>query len=133
MKNYYAILGVTRGASEKEIKEAYRRLAKQWHPDVNKSVEAEAKFKEINEAYEYLSKNNGLAIEYDISRLFDSFFGFNGPFSNFHFNNTANIRRTTLTIEFEGQVSEENIMEIRRMLSSHGCKVTGHALNLRSN
>jgi molecular chaperone DnaJ len=55
-KDYYAILGVSRSASEKEIKQAYRRLARQYHPDVNPGDKsAEAKFKEINEAYEVLA------------------------------------------------------------------------------
>ena len=55
-KDYYAVLGVGRGAVEKEVKQAYRRLARRWHPDVNPgNKEAEARFKEINEAYEVLS------------------------------------------------------------------------------
>jgi molecular chaperone DnaJ len=55
-KDFYAILGVGRSASEKEIKQAYRRLARKYHPDVNPGDKtAEAKFKEINEAYEVLS------------------------------------------------------------------------------
>jgi len=55
-KDYYATLGVSRNASEREIKQAYRRLARQHHPDVNAGDKsAEAKFKEINEAYEVLS------------------------------------------------------------------------------
>ncbi len=55
-KDYYAILGVPRGASEKDIKAAYRRLARKFHPDMNKGeAKAEAKFKEINEANEVLS------------------------------------------------------------------------------
>lgn len=55
-KDYYKILGVSRNSDEKEIKQAYRRLARQYHPDVNPSnKQAEAKFKEVNEAYEVLS------------------------------------------------------------------------------
>lgn len=55
-KDYYAILGVPRTASEKEVKAAYRRLARKYHPDVNKGqAQAEAKFKEVGEAYEVLS------------------------------------------------------------------------------
>ncbi|HEY0798792.1 MAG TPA: molecular chaperone DnaJ, partial [Candidatus Baltobacteraceae bacterium] len=54
--DYYAVLGVQRGASEADIKRAYRTLARQHHPDVSKDkVQAEARFKEINEAYEVLS------------------------------------------------------------------------------
>ncbi len=55
-KDYYQILGIKRGASEKEIKQAYRKLARKYHPDVNPGDKsAEAKFKEINAAYEVLS------------------------------------------------------------------------------
>jgi molecular chaperone DnaJ len=55
-KDYYQILGVSRNASEKEIKQAYRRLARKHHPDLNPNDKsAEARFKEINAAYEVLS------------------------------------------------------------------------------
>ncbi len=54
-KDYYKTLGVSKNASAEEIKKAYRRLARQHHPDVNKGAEAEKRFKEINEANEVLS------------------------------------------------------------------------------
>ena len=53
-KDYYSVLGVDKGASDDEIKSAYRRLAKKYHPDLNKTPEAAEKFKDINEAYEVL-------------------------------------------------------------------------------
>ena len=54
-KNYYDILGVGKDASAEDIKSAYRKLAKKYHPDINKEAGASEKFKEINEAYECLS------------------------------------------------------------------------------
>jgi molecular chaperone DnaJ len=54
-RDYYTILGVGRNASDAEIKRAYRQQARQYHPDVNKAPDAEARFKEINEAYAVLN------------------------------------------------------------------------------
>ena len=54
-QDFYDVLGVADGASKEEIKKAYRKLARQYHPDVNKDHGAEDKFKEIQRAYEVLS------------------------------------------------------------------------------
>jgi curved DNA-binding protein len=53
-KDYYSILGLERGASDEQIKKAYRRLARKYHPDVSKEANAEEKFKEVAEAYQTL-------------------------------------------------------------------------------
>ncbi len=53
-KDYYSTLGIGKGASKDEIQRAYRKLARKFHPDINKGSEAESRFKEINEAYEVL-------------------------------------------------------------------------------
>ncbi len=102
-RDYYEVLGVNKNADEKEIKMAFRRLAKKYHPDVNKESGAEEKFKEIQEAYAVLSDENKRsqydrfghsAFEganggaggfdfsgFDFSDIFDNIFGGGGSFS----------------------------------------------------
>ncbi|KAJ7553237.1 hypothetical protein O6H91_06G089400 [Diphasiastrum complanatum] len=60
--DYYSTLGVSKNASKSEIKSAYRKLARQYHPDVNKEASAEKKFKEISNAYEVLSDDEKRSI-----------------------------------------------------------------------
>src|SRR5205085_4906146 len=54
-RDYYVILGIERSATDADIKKAFRKLAQQWHPDVNTDAGAQERFKEINEAYQVLS------------------------------------------------------------------------------
>ena len=90
-KDYYKTLGVEKNASDEEIKRAFRKLAKQYHPDINKEPGASEKFKEIGEAYSVLSDPTKRK-QYDQfgSAAFDGsagagFGGFNGGFSGFGF------------------------------------------------
>ena len=68
-KDFYKVLGVSKDASDQEITKAYRKLARQYHPDLNKTKEAEEKFKDISEAYDVLS-NKDSRQKYDAIRQF---------------------------------------------------------------
>lgn len=119
-RDYYEVLGLSKGASEDDIKKAYRKLAKKYHPDVNKASDAEEKFKEINEAYEVLSDPqkkatydqfghagmDGFQSGFgsggfssmnmdDLSDIFSSFMGGMGGFSGFNFGGSSSSSRRT--------------------------------------
>lgn len=116
-RDYYDVLGISKSASEDEIKKAFRKMAKQYHPDINKAADAEEKFKEINEAYEVLSDPqkrsnydqfgfdgvdgngfNGFSSGFgmnmdDLGDIFSSFMGGMGSgFSSFNFGGRRNRR-----------------------------------------
>ena len=84
-RDYYDVLSVARSASADEIRSAYRKLARQYHPDVNKEPNAEANFKEINEAYEVLSNGEKRAAydRFGHAGTQGGFGGFSGGFGDF--------------------------------------------------
>ncbi len=144
-RDYYDVLGVGRSASQDEIKKAYRKLARQYHPDVNKSPDAEAKFKEINEAHEVLSDQEKRAT-YDrfghsgVQGRWGDFsdFGFGGfsdIFDLFGFGPRTRARRAPrrgtdlrydLTISFEEAVFGcEKELEIPRYETCPRCRGSG--------
>ena len=147
-RDYYEVLGVSRNASDDELKKSFRRLAKQYHPDANKEQGAETRFIEINEAYEVLSDPQKRAAydRYGHAGLngsagagFGDFAGFssiNDLFETFFAGATGATRRSgtqrgadlryDLTITFEEAVFGcQKEIELPRWESCPSCKGNG--------
>ena len=141
-KDYYEVLGVSRNATDDEIKKAYRKLALTYHPDRNQgNPEAEEKFKEINQAYEVLGDPDkrthfdqfgtidrpGVGYDFGFTRNFDDIFGdlFNDFFGNTQRRRTrkGDDLRYNLEIEFEEAVfGVEKEIEIPHEVRCSACK-----------
>lgn len=149
-RDYYEVLGVGKNASEDEIKKAYRKLARQYHPDVNKAADAEAKFKEVKEAYDVLSDsqkratydqyghidpNQGMGGGFQgadfggFGDIFDMFFGGGGrrdPYAP----QRGNDLQYTMTIEFKeavfGVEKDITIPRTENCDTCHGTYAAGH-------
>jgi molecular chaperone DnaJ len=146
-RDYYEVLGISRNASDDEVKRAFRRLAKQYHPDANKEEGAESRFIEINEAYEVLSEPQKRAAydRYGHAGLngagmgFGDFAGFssiNDLFETFFAGATGTQRRTgtqrgadiryDLTITFEEAVFGcQKEIELPRWETCPNCRGSG--------
>lgn len=146
-RDYYDILGVSRNASKEEIKKAFRKLARQYHPDVSTASDAEERFKEVNEAYEVLSddekrsrydrfghagvsgaggfSNMGAS---DFADIFNEFFGgfSRGTRSNRQGPKPGADRRVNVTIGFEEAVfGTEREVTFDRLETCETCDGTG--------
>ncbi|BBB46857.1 molecular chaperone DnaJ [Pelolinea submarina] len=151
-RDYYEVLGVSRTVSQEEIKVAFRKLARQYHPDVNKSPDAEEKFKEINEAFMVLSDTEKRSIydrygheglrstggmpdwnTVDPFEIFEQFFGGMGGMGGF---SSSRTRRNSprrgedlfysVTLEFEEAASGlDREMEITRDEVCERCNGSG--------
>lgn len=151
-RDYYEVLGVSKDASKDEIKKAYRKLSKKYHPDINKEEGADEKFKEITEAYEVLSDQNKRA-NYDqfghsgpqggfggqgfggqdfsgfgggFEDIFSTFFGGGGAQRDPNAPRKGDDLQYTMTISFEEAVfGAEKEISIRKEVKCETCEGSG--------
>jgi molecular chaperone DnaJ len=148
-RDYYQVLGVQKNASQTEIRKAYRKLARQHHPDLNQSADAEERFKELNEAYEILSDDQkratydryghaGLSgqagfggFEGGIGDIFEQFFGNfarAGASSGRRGPRAGSDLRSSITISFEDAVHGTEVeLDVQRYEQCQTCNATGAA------
>lgn len=143
-RDYYEVLGLTKGASKEEIKKAYRKLSKQYHPDINKEANAVDKFKEISEAYEVLSDDQkraqynqfghanpnqgfgGGADGFGFEDIFSSFFGGGSRRRDPNAPRKGEDLQYSMTIEFEEAVfGKETEVEIPKEETCDTCHGNG--------
>ena len=143
-RDYYEVLGVQRNAGDDAIKRAFRNQARQYHPDVNRAADAEARFKEINEAYEVLSDPrkraaydryghrgpgggfDGFADLGGFADIFETFFGAGGRRSTYRGPQRGNDLRYDMTVSFEEAVfGAEKQIEIPVLQFCERCSGSG--------
>ncbi len=118
VKDYYKILGVKRDSSEEDIKKAYRNLAKQYHPDVNKEPGAEDKFKEINEAYDAIAKRDESEEEEELDFSPFNVFTRGGGFSGI----SQNVVIVTELTFLEACLGADKVVEYDRLVACEKCE-----------
>jgi molecular chaperone DnaJ len=143
-RDYYEVMGVDRGASSDDVRKAYRQLARKFHPDVSEDPDAEARFKEINEAYEVLMDQDkrtaydrfghagvegnlrGFSGFPDFDDIFESFFGGFGTARTRTGPRPGEDLRASLTLSFEEAVfGTERELEIEQWVSCPTCDGSG--------
>lgn len=141
-RDYYEVLGINRNASQDDIKQAYRKMSKKYHPDVCKDADAEDKFKEVNEAYNVLSDTKKKSMydtygttdmnEMNVNDMYSGF-GFD-PFSRFRRRGQTKERGGDLRIEIHVDLEDlyygvHKKIKINRDCTCHRCNGSGSESN----